>query len=167
MKKNKKGNALIELIMVMVLLIIFGASISILIFAGGETQQRIIAEKNARIDARVALNYMNMYIRQHDGADRISVAHNDYTGENAILVRTREDWGGYDTWIFWSEGIIYECIVDPGEQPSVAFSFVIAEVMGFEVDQESDGSISVTVRYTVNDREEEMQSFIFLRSGRT
>jgi len=151
--------------MVMLLLVLFGAAISVLIFSGGETQNRIISEKNAQIDARVALSYVNMYIRQNDEAGKIEITPNAYTGEESILVRTRADWGGYDTWIFFAEGCLYECLVDPGCDPSVGLSFKIAEIDRFDVNLNEDGSIVNTIGYMVNDRPEEMRSVIFLRSA--
>jgi len=165
MRNLRTGSTLVELIMVMLLLILFGAAISVLIYSGGETQARIISEKNAQIDARVALSYVNMYIRQNDEADKIEIKPNAYTGEESILVKTRAEWGGYDTWIFFAEGCLYECLVDPGREPSVGLSFKIAEIDRFGVDLNADGAIVNTIGYTVNDRPEEMSSVIFLRSG--
>jgi len=161
----KAGNTLIELIMVMLLLILFGTAVTTLIYSGGEAQSRIIAEKNAQMDARVALSYLNMYIRQNDEADKVTVMPNDYTGENSILIRTRADWGGYDTWIFWADGHLYECLVDEGGQPAVGLSFVVAAVDSYSVTQNDDGAIRNTIGYTTGGRAEEMSSVIYLRSA--
>jgi len=165
MRNLRSGSTLVELIMVMLLLVLFGAAISVLIYSGGETQGRIIAEKNAQIDARVALSYLNMYIRQNDEAGKIEITPNAYTGEKSILVKTRAEWGGYDTWIFFADGCLYECLVDPGQEPAVGLSFKIAEIDRFDVTVNDDGSVTNTIGYIINDRAEEMRSVIFLRSG--
>ena len=165
MRNPNRGSTLIELIMVMLLLVLIGAAISVLIFAGGGTQERIINEKNAQMDARVALSYVNMFIRQNDAAGKVTVTPNAYTGENSILIRTREDWGGYDTWIYWMDGRLYECLVDQDEQPALGLSFVVAEVDYFRVSRSDDGAINNTIGYTTGDKSEEMSSTIFLRSA--
>ena len=171
MKKNHKGSTLVELIMVMLLLILFGITISTLIHSGGEAQEKIISEKNAQIDARIALSYLNMKIRQNDSAEKISIEKTEITGENAIVIKVRydsmyDDWIGYDTWIYWADGFIYECLTDPGEQPEIGLSFRIAEAGRFDTAINENGAIVNTIFYNVNGVDNEMQSTIFLRSGR-
>ena len=163
--KANNGNTLVELIMVMLLLILFGVTISSLIYSGGETQQKIISEKNAQINARVAVSYLNMRIRQSDAADKIVVEKNDVTGDNSILIRERAYWGGYDTWIFWADGYIYECISDEGGQPSVELSERIIAADWFHTDINADGSIYNSIGYTVNGVQKELHSSVYLRSG--
>ena len=161
-----RGNTLIELIMVMLLLILFGVVISTLIYSGGETQKKIISEKNSQIDARVAVSYLNMRIRQSDAADRVFIEKNETTGENSIVIKERFDWGGYDTWIFWADGTIYECLVNPGNQPSVGLSERVAKVDKFETGYNDSGAIVSVINYTVNGVEKELRSSVYLRSGR-
>ena len=161
---NNKGSTLIELIMVMLLLILFGATISSLIYSGGETQQRIIQEKNSQIDARIALSYLNMSIRQNDRAEKISVEQNPLTGGDSIVIKTRADWGGYDTWIFWADGRMYECLADPDEAPTMMQSVHIANISNFNTRIDENGSIVNTIGYSAGGAEEELTSVIFLRS---
>ena len=162
---NKNGNTLVELLMVMLLLILFGSTISILIYSGGRTQQKIISEKNSQIDARVAISYLNMKIRQSDAEGMISVELNESTGANSILIKERADWGGIDTWIFWDGGVIYECLVDPGGRPAVGLSEKIAEVDSFSTGYDGAGAILNVIGYTVNGAQKELRSSVYLRSG--
>ena len=164
MQNSQKGSTLIELIMVMFLLIIFGASTSILIYSGGRAQENILSERNSQIDARIVLSYLNMFIRQNDVAGKILIQENNITGDNSIVIQVREETFGYDVWIFWAEGFIYEAITDPGEYPDLWLSERIAEVDFFNTEL-SDGFIINTIRYNINGEEQELSSSIYLRSS--
>ena len=163
MQKNQKGSTLTELIMVMLLLVIFGMSISWLIYSGGRAQERIISERNSQIDARIAISYLNMVIRQNDAAGRVSIRQNEITGENSIFIKENIDLP-YDMWIYWADGYIYECFISPGGQPEIGLSQRIAEVDWFFTEM-NGGLIVNTIGYTVNGAEMELTGAIFLRSG--
>ena len=166
MDRPRRGSTLIELIMVMLLLILFGVTISSLIYAGGQTQQKIISEKNSQIDARVAISYLNMRIRQSDAADRVTIQKNDETGMDSIVIKERADWGEIDTWIFWANGLLYECLVNAGEQPAVGLSERIASVERFSTGYDESGAITNVIGYSVNGAQKELRSSVRLRSGR-
>jgi len=160
-----KGGTLIELIMVMLLLILFGVSISSLIYSGSQTQEKIISEKNSQIDARIAVSYMNMKIRQSDTAGMISVKKNPTTGTDSVLIEEHYEWGSLDTWIFWEDGVIYECLVYAGEEPSAGRSEVIAHVDSFDAAFNNAGAIVCTFGYSINGIAKQMRSYVYLRSG--
>jgi len=163
--KNIRGASLIELVMVMLVLALFGVTIYTLIATGADTQKRIMNEKNAQSDARVALSYINVRLRQNDESGKIEIKKVDITGENAILIQNRSSGYEYDTWIYNYEGGLYECLVDPGEQPNELFSFYVIDAELFEtsIDGES-GRITNTVYYSFDGEWKHLSSSIYLRS---
>jgi type II secretory pathway pseudopilin PulG len=155
---------LVELVMVMLLLALFGTTIYTLIVSGADTQARITARKDAQADARVALSYINVRLRQNDAAGKIAVEPLELTGENAIVIRERGFDFQYDTWIFCSEGTLYECLTDPGVPPSVNLSFSIVDAEKLETELEPDGSVRNTLYYKYGEELREMSAKINLRS---
>ena len=61
--RDDKGSTLVELVMVMMLLILFGFTTYTLIYAGSETQRKIIEDKDAQVDARIAISYLNVRLK--------------------------------------------------------------------------------------------------------
>ena len=160
---NRKGSSLVELVMVMMLLMVFGFTIYSLIYAGSETQAAILENKDAQVDARIALSYVNVRLRQNDAAGKISIIPNPNTGQNAIVIKERDEWY-FDTWIYWSNGRLIECITDPGEIPIDEWGFTIVEIEGFYTSLNPDGTITNTVRYLYQGRIAELSSLVSLRS---
>ena len=165
---NNKGNTLIELIMVMMLLALFGITMYTLIFAGSQTQQKINENKNAQIDARIALNYLNVKLRQNDAAGCIEVVDNPLTGEPAIRLRSNEVPGEeYDTWIYFYDGEILEYIGFPEDtEPVYDFSVLVVKAEDFVTQYDAEGGTIVnTVFYTYNGAQKQMSTTVHLKSG--
>ena len=166
---NNRGNSLIELIMVMVLLVLFGVTIYTIIYAGSEAQRHIISDKDAEINARIALSYVNVKLRQNDMAGKISVQENPLTGQNAIVIRDYDEQGApFDTWFFHADDGIYEFIGLEGELPDIDLSLPIIEMegLGYAIAyDEGRRSITCTISYPYRDQMEALSTAIHLRSG--
>jgi len=163
--RDNKGFELVEMIMVMALLALFGVTIFTLIISGAQTQDRVMAEKEAQTNARIAASYINVRLRQSDSAGKVSVEPIELTGENALLIRERaEDWE-YDTWIFVYDGVLMECLVDPGEPPDDLFSFDIVEIGALDIEYDGDGSaVNYTIYYESGGTTRSLESTVCLRS---
>ncbi len=96
----------IESIAVMFVLIIFAFTVFVVIDAGSSAFDNIVGEKRLAETARVAYSYINTKVRQNDAVSRIDVAD---TGFGKALQIAFED-GEYLTYIFFSDGALYECI---------------------------------------------------------
>jgi hypothetical protein len=164
MTKPSGGASLVELGMVMMLLALFGITIYTLIISGADTQVRINARKDAQMDARIALSYINVRLRQNDTAGKIAVEPLELTGENAIVIRERGASYAYDTWIFCHEGKLYECLTDPDVPPSVALSFFIVDAGALTTEMTPDGFIRNTLYYNYGEEVREMSAKVYLRS---
>ena len=163
---NNKGNSLIELIMVMMLLALFGVTIYTLIYSGSRTQQKIHQDKTSQVDARIGLNYVDVKLRQNDAQGKIEIVVNPMTGENAILIKERTFGEEYDTWIYFYNGELLEFLGYPDETPMYDYSWVIVEADNFLVSENPDtGIITNTIVYQYDGKQKEMSTMVYLKSS--
>ncbi|MDR1541358.1 MAG: DUF4860 domain-containing protein [Clostridiales bacterium] len=165
--EDENGSSLIELIMVMSFLILFGYTIFSLIYTGSDALNKIEDEKNAQVNARIAMSYLNVRLRQNDATDSVAVEANSVNGQNSVVLKYRDPEdpsSDYDTWIFWADGILQEVLSDPGEEPEWSGSNEIVEVKSYDVDLSENGVLTNTIKYTYNNEEKTMSSAISLRS---
>ncbi len=167
MLKNEKGSSLVELVMVMMLLILFGATIYTIIFMGSSTQDRIIKEKDAQIEARIAISYINVRLRQNDAQGKISIMQNPVNNQNSIVIHDNYEGTLFDTWIYWSDGVLKECLVYPGEEVTdePGMYTPIANISGFDIQIKDDGSLYNKVTYEFNGKTKTLENAAFLRAG--
>lgn len=145
--KKRSGNSMVELVMVMTLMILFGVTIFTLISAGSNAQEKINENKNAQVDARITLSYLNVKIKQNLEADSVEVAVCPLTGENALLIKTR-GLDEYDTWVYFYDGVIYEFLGFAGDAPEVDLSFEVIQTRGFDITYDrASNCITNTITY--------------------
>ncbi|MDR1560224.1 MAG: DUF4860 domain-containing protein [Clostridiales bacterium] len=166
---DESGSGLTELIMVMTLMIFFGMSMYLIIFAGSGVTKKVNADKDAQIEARTALSYVNVRIRQFDMADSVSVTRNDYNGGDSLLLKNRDPLDpdlDYDTWIFWDNGVLMELLSDPYLSPQWGAAVSIARVDGFRIEQ-NYGFVTSYITYAYDGEEKTVSSSALLRSRNT
>lgn len=154
--------------MVMILLMLFGLTIYKLISLGSTTQSKIVTEKDQQVDARIALSFVNVRIRQNDVAGKIEVKKYSATNKDAIVIKKREQDLNYDTWIYFSNGKLLECIVEPDQEPDENLSSLIAEAEDFNVNFDEEKGLftnSIYYKYGENNTYKTLQSIISLRSS--
>jgi hypothetical protein len=151
-----------------------------LMYTGADTQDRIMQAKDAQVDARIAISYINVKIRQNDmqnpyevlffnePTSKISVEEIPLTGRNAIVIRERDFFFAYDTWIYEHNGRLYELLLDPMVKPDESnhnLAFYITDVHRLDIgfDHET-GDITNTVYYTYQDTIRSLTATIHLRS---
>jgi len=168
-------STLIELIMVMTLLVLFGMTIFSLMYTGSDTQKRIEAKKNAQMDARIASSYINVKMRQNDSAGKIELTTFFMEDRNdeifAIIIHEADFFSDvyYDTWIYVVDGKLYECITDTGVSPTrVEDGFFIVNAKSITSILHDDGSITNTIVYMYGDenqmKEQKISTTVYLRS---
>lgn len=164
-KRTDSGSTLIELVMVLSLMTLLGITIFMLIYSGANTQKRVLSEKNSQIEARIALSYINIKLRQNDVSGSVEVGEIKLTGKNALKIKQRGTSMDYDTWIFCLDGKLMECLVNPGEEPTEMLSFLIAntEELVTEIDPDN-GTVTNTVYYYYGDSLSKISSTIYPRS---
>ena len=72
-KRRENGNSLIELIVVMAMLGLLGGVLISLIATGGSIYQKVNENSDAQIEARLALSYITVKVRQNDVKDGVTV----------------------------------------------------------------------------------------------
>ena len=165
---DESGSGLAESLMVMTLMIFFGLSMYLIIFSCNSVMLRINNDKNTQIEARTALSYVNVRIRQFDIADGVEAARNSYNGGDSILLKNRNPDTpdlNYDTWIFWDKGELKEVLSDAGSQPEWEAAFSIAQIEGFKAIQK-DSNIISSITYMYNGEQKSLSSSVLLRSCR-
>jgi hypothetical protein len=119
----------VESISVMLVLILFAFVTVTLISSGSNAYSHILGSKNAVESARVAYSFINMKVKQSDIEGRIDVVDTAFGSALKIDV---ED-GLYSTYIFYSQGALYECLTITGGEPSVEAGNLITKLDGFEI----------------------------------
>jgi len=149
--KDNKGYSLVELVLVMMLLLLFGVTIFTLIFSGSDTYQRINENQSTESDVRIALSYLNLKIRQNDVADKIEIKNFPGTERPALVLYDPREGSDLVTWIFWEDGKLLECLVSEGEPPSADLSFTIIDVDDFTIAYNPlTRTVTGTVQYVYN-----------------
>ncbi|MDR1914101.1 MAG: DUF4860 domain-containing protein [Clostridiales bacterium] len=162
-KDSESGSGMIELMMVMTLMLLFGVTIYQIILMGSDTLQRIETQRNAQSDARVALSYLNVRTKQFDGADQVTIKPNGVNGQNSLAFRYRHEEAEYDLWVFWADGQLMEAIAGVDEEPDWFGASTIARINSFETVLENQ-VLKNTITYTYGRKEHEMSNMLYIRS---
>jgi hypothetical protein len=145
---------------------VFGVTIFTLIYSGSETYRRISDNRNVESDARIALSYLNVKLRQHDYAEGMDVKPFPGTDKDALVLYDQTPDGNLETWIFWWEGQLLECLISEGEVPDVNLSFTIVDIENFEIAYDREGRVVTgTVAYTYNGQSLSRSCEVALRSA--
>lgn len=121
--KRLNMNSSIESFLVMVLMIIFAISTMFIIIEGKEAFERVTENKIEDENVRIALSYVNKRIKQDDRIGSVEVLTDGVEGFPALKI---EHWDGLSTYVFYHEGMMYECYTD--EAPSIHLSTEIVPV---------------------------------------
>ncbi len=149
----------VEMVMVMLVLVIFALVVFTLIGAGGSAYNGILGNKENMQSARVAYSYVNMKLKQNDAEGLISVEKTEFG--NALMIQSAS--GNYQTYLFFSEGALYECVTVPGRQPAVAAANRITTLDDFDVER-SGQYVNITCACKNGDRLLTVEGTIGLRS---
>jgi hypothetical protein len=127
-----------------------------------KAQQKILAQKSSQIDARIALSFINMRVRQNDEKGMVHVKK--YRGNDAIVLQSRGDYE-YDTWIYFIDGKLLECVLDAGQEPGEFQGTEIANVLSFDVSFSGNKrSLVSKISFLNNEKAEVMEKIVTLSS---
>lgn len=128
----------IESIVVMLVLILLSFVVFLVVRSGSQAYGNIVNEKQNTESARVAYSYINMKIKQNDAAGRISIIETEYGDTLKIDMENEE----FCTYIFFTEGTLYECLTKQDMQPKRETANRITDLNGFSL---SGGGNYITV----------------------
>lgn len=142
---GRKKSISIESFFVVILLIAFATSVSVMIIQGGKTFEQIIADKNDSENLRIAMSYISMMIKQNDHSGAINIA-SDTLQSDGIVIRHGEDEIGYMTYIYFKDGILYECYTDQNTPPTdeISTAIIPLENATFKINEEKN---TITITY--------------------
>jgi len=149
----------VELVMVMLVLIVFALVVFSLIGAGSNAYSRILGDKENTQSARVAYSYINMKLKQNDTVGCVSVEETEFG--NTLIIRSAD--GEYVTYLFCSEGVLYECVTGEGMQPSIAAANRITILKDFKLERHG-AYIDITCVCESGDRLLTVEGTVGLRS---
>ena len=166
---SKQGYTLVELVLVMLLLALFGVTIMTLIQSGTTAYGKIVDNRNAESDARIAINYLDVRVRQNDERGAVEVRPNPLGEGNALVIRERYGEETYYTWVYFLDGTLYECsLLLEDESVSVGRSAAIARLEDFRFEMRDGHVLHQSAEYmytTAQDKEvRSLSSVIVLRS---
>jgi len=104
---GQAGFSVVELLVALTLMSFLAASLISVITMGGEAFQKILDEKGARNEVRIALSYITVKIRQNGSAGKVSVIPSDSAtnARNVLMIETDADKiAGDKYFIYFEEG---------------------------------------------------------------
>jgi hypothetical protein len=147
----------VGVVFTLLLLGVFALSAVFVATLGAEVYRSVTAKMQANFDTRTSLVYLAEKVRQSGGGFGVR----DLDGRSALVMR--EEYGGetYETWIYVSDGTLFETTVGSGVsvKPGGGQAIMALRSMDFEI----DGAL---VRVTsVNDAGDEETLTLNGRSG--
>lgn len=133
---KRKGSGMIELILAMTLLILFGLSTFMLVAGGSRVYETTLAERDNLADRRVVLSYVDNKIRQYDESGAIQLRDNPFAGGKAIVLLEKSGEESFETWIYEKDGLLKEAYFKSGAQMSDDMSFSLGRIDRFDLRQE-------------------------------
>jgi len=131
-----------------VIMIIIGLCISavVLMDAGKKAYGRILENNTQLENARIALSYLGMRVRQNNELDGVIYMSEAIDGSNAVKLTHSGDLEGMVTYIYFKEGELRELFTWAGSEPDPEFSEVIVALNGLDIEK-GGGYLKFTAQY--------------------
>ncbi|MDR1440081.1 MAG: DUF4860 domain-containing protein [Clostridiales bacterium] len=146
-RAKQAGFSVIELLIALTLLALLGGSLLTVIGTGGDIFARIFAERDRQSEARIALSYVTVKLRQNGGAGVVGIVDSDSeTNTRKVLkIDDTPDDATDDCWFIYfrqnGDGSGGQLVEKRSNTPGVnsgAGAAVIADVADFDVDYADD-----------------------------
>ena len=153
---DQSGFSIIELLIALTLMAFLATSLLTIITAGGDAFSRVLDEKTAQSEARIAISYITVKLRQHSSRGLVSVVPSDSLSDNRNVLKIEGGAGGVpgeSYFIYFEEspdGGIGRLVEKNAVAPRVgdpAGANKIADISDFEISymDENQTSINITV----------------------
>ncbi len=162
-KGDKRGSSLIEMVLVLCIIALFALGTIPLILSGSNAYNDISKNQLLEGDARIAVSFIQMKLKQNDVNGNISVQDSGL-GSNALRIQWTEAKNTF-TYIYFHEEKLMEYISINGQKPDPALSQTIAEIKGFDINLSEKGNeVLYDVEYESKGRVKRISSRVELRS---
>jgi hypothetical protein len=144
----------VELLIALALTAFLATSLLSIISMGGKAFQRVLDEKNARSEVRIALSYITVKIRQNGVAGGISVIPSDSAtnSKNVLMIRENPDRIADESYYIYFEdaqdGGAGRLVEKRSARPYVddpANAFKIAEISDFDIAYANDEQTVINI----------------------
>ncbi len=149
---KRKINISVESIMVILLMIVFAVSISVLIYQGSQTYTTILSDKERAENSRIALSYINMKIKQNDTEGAIYVDHFPSILDDVLVISHHGLEKGLMTYIFFHEGALWECYTDGDLDLTISSKIIDVDGQLIFSKDNNKGQIITTLSRQPNDQ---------------
>lgn len=164
--ETRKRNVSLESILVMILLIIFAVSACVMIVQGSKSYNNIISQKEKEENARIALSYINMRVKQNDVSGSIRFEEKSVEGNDALIIAHSGEEDGYLTYIYWLDGVLWECYTSLDEIPTKALSSEIVPLEGLSFSYDQDHhAVAIHIDYKYGKEQLSLESIVTLRTN--
>lgn len=165
-RRNDKGYAMIELVLVIALLALFGAATLSLVVSGSAAYESINEKKELDSELRIAISYLDTKVRQNDSEGVLALSSNPAGDGPALVVSEIIGQTQYETWIYLSGGKLREVLIEKGEPVLDDLGFDIAEIDGFTAEYDQDKMLlQLNLWSASGDSRQSMDTNIFIKSG--
>lgn len=170
-RTNNKGFTLIELIVVLAIMGIMGSMLVSMMHTGAMTFRSTYDTADAQNDARVAMSYLTVKIRQNDarpndGTDGIKVIVSDTGSFQALQIKDSQN-TGFSFWIYCADGKLrQQYAADAAGFDSIHLDsgMEIANISDLDVQKEE---AKITLRVKSSDNSVDLTQIVTLRSSLT
>lgn len=160
------GYAMIELVLVIALLALFGIATLSLVVSGSAAYENINEKRELDSELRIALSYLDTKVRQNDSECALSLLSNPAGDGPALVVSEIIGQTQYETWIYLSGGKLREVLIEKGEPVLDDLGFEIAEVEGFTAEFDPDKMLlQLNIWSTSEDNHQSLDTNISIKSG--
>ena len=163
--KKTRTNKTIESFIVIILMVVVLAAMVILMNSGRIAYSRIINNSESIQNARTALSYINMKVRQNDMENSMEYLEDFFNGRDALLIRHSGPEEGMITYIFHDGNALREIYVMEERNPDPEDGILIVEIDGLDISiDRSQGVLHATVYYNIGQNTETMERIIGIRT---
>ena len=159
---------MISALMMCILLLLFGATGYTLVAVGSNGYSRILARRDENNNARVAISYLTMRLRQNDAATMVELVAYE-KGKYGLALMERVDMEMYETRIYLYEGLLYESFVKSETRFHPLNGFVIGHLSRWElsIEETEEGKRMLHIKAWGKDDEDAIprETSIWLRTG--
>lgn len=163
---HRQGHSLIEMLLVLMLLLIFGLGTFALVFSAGDAYGSLLENKDHSADARIIISMLNTRLRQYDYQNGIALEELHQGGALLPALVFSEPFEGKQlkTWLFWHEGALWEAITLRDENPlPLAQSLLTNAALELTLRQEGN-QLHLTAAYPFHGEKRSLSSVYTPRS---
>lgn len=158
MKQRKEH--MTDILFVMALFCVFSASSLLVVIFGANVYRGVSRQMSLNYDLRTSLTYLAEKVRQGD--TRGNVLLSQVGEEDALVLRQEMEQGVYHTWIYPSQGTLYEVTVREDTPVKPGDGQAIMALQGLEL--QAVGERLIELRVTGSDGST-YDTTMYLRSG--